>query len=286
MFKDLRFRSYLIQKLNTIYSIEEAISITDIFLEYLSESSTINIDKLTKLSTVLNSTEFACIQNAISRLLNYEPIQYIVGYQYFFNLKIGVIKSVLIPRPETEELVLNVINYYKNTPIKNLIDFCTGSACIALTLKNKLKVDNVYAVDVSEPALAVALSNSNKLKIDINIIKDDVLHLDFKPTQKINCIISNPPYIPHSQYVQLEKNVLHHEPKLALAVSDYDPLIFYKRIIEFACQYLETSGSLLFEIHNDFAIEMLQLFDSTFFESKILPDMYGNLRFIFAKKIK
>jgi len=197
------------------------------------------------------------ILDVITRLKHYEPIQYIFGTTEFYGLTIEVNPSVLIPRNETEELVEWIIkDSDKDKPLK-IIDFGTGSGCIAIALARNLSHSLVDAVDISTDAIKIAQANAAKHLLNINLIHADILNWESCADIQKNydIIVSNPPYIREYEKEQMSANVLDYEPSAALFVSDTNPLIFYNAIAHFASQFLNASGSLYFEINEQLADE-------------------------------
>lgn len=219
------------------------------------------------------------------KIRNNLPMQYIIGEADFYGYKFKVSKDVLIPRAETEELIYHIINYYKsiNYTKISILDIGTGSGCIPITLKKKLKNSEVYALDVSEKALNIARINAERLNTDINFLKADILDTDFKMDTHFNIIVSNPPYIPYSESNLMPNHVLAHEPYLALFVENDNPLIFYERIIQFAHTHLLPNGHLFFETNENNAKDVVNLFKNTnFTRIELIKDMSGKDRIVCA----
>ena len=252
------------------------------------------LEKLTGFSRIwllihkelkLNDEQNIIASQYLERLKNHEPIQYILGETEFYGLKFKVNPSVLIPRPETEELVEWVKpphppkgGFLSGTP--TLLDVGTGSGCIAVALKKKFPSANVSAMDISPEALALAKENAALNEVNIEFIQDDILH-PAATDRKWDVIVSNPPYIPASEQRYLHKNVTDFEPHLALFVQDNDPLIFYRKIAEFALSHLTAGGRLYFEIHQSLGRLCCQLLESMGFQSVVLrKDLSGNDRMI------
>ena len=227
-------------------------------------------------------------ENAIKRLKNHEPIQYIIGATEFYGLPFKVTESTLIPRPETEELVQWVIDTTKTkTETFSILDIGTGTGCIAISLVKNIPAATLYAMDVSKKALTVAKINAKLNKVDVEFFEVDLL--DWKSESwngefedlKFDIIVSNPPYVRTLEKGQMSKNVLEHEPALALYVEDDDPLIFYKTIMEFSTVHLKNEGQLFFEINQYLGDEMLQLLkDSDFKNIELKQDIFGNDRMV------
>lgn len=195
----------------------------------------------------------------VERLKKAEPVQYILGQTVFYGLTIGVNPSVLIPRPETEELVHWILNSGIE-PASRIIDIGTGSGCIALALKNEMPGTRVTAVDRSPEALETAWQNAVRNNIiDIEFIEADILEWDNSAWNKFDIVVSNPPYVREHEKACMAPNVLNYEPPAALFVPDTDPLLFYRAIARFAKQHLEKEGALFFEINENLAPETVNL---------------------------
>lgn len=211
----------------------------------------------------------------ITRLNLGEPIDYILGYTYFYGLKIEVSEDTLIPRPETEELVELIVNENKTKSGLKILDIGTGSGCIALALKSKLVNAEVSAIDVSSAALEIAKRNSSQLDLNINYIQLDILNYNrWSQLDNFDIIVSNPPYIPIHEKEEMTASVLNYEPHLALFVEN-DPLIFYRKILEFASHYLNRDGRVYFETS-----QTLQLEEFENFRIEKKKDLSGNWRFL------
>lgn len=221
-----------------------------------------------------------------------KPIQYILGETEFFGLPFKVNKNVLIPRPETEELVdliiRSVTSLEVDKPVK-ILDIGTGSGCIAIALAKNLPNAKVYALDVSKEALKVAKQNAEINKVDINFIEasilNDTCHLAFEAESNFDIIVSNPPYVRNLEKEEIKPNVLDNEPHLALFVEDDNPLLFYKAITNFAIKKLKDKGSLYFEINQYLGEETQQLLvDANFEAIELLKDLNGNDRMLKGEK--
>ena len=233
----------------------------------------------------LNNEQNQLASQYLERLKNHEPIQYILGETEFCGLKFKVSPSVLIPRPETEELVEWVElphppkgGFLSGTP--TILDIGTGSGCIAVTLKKKFPSVNVTAMDISAEALALAKENAALNEVYIEFIQDDILR-PAATNRKWDVIVSNPPYIPHAGKAEMASGVLDFEPHLALFVPDDDPLLFYRRIADFALEHLTSQGRLYFEIHQSLGRQCCLLLESMGFRSvELRKDLSGNDRMI------
>jgi|TARA_R110000744_G_scaffold83137_1_gene163251 release factor glutamine methyltransferase len=220
---------------------------------------------------------------ALSQLKQERPIQYILGKAHFCELEFRVDENVLIPRPETEELVYWILGEvqtkYSREEVK-ILDIGTGSGCIAISLAKNLPNAKVYALDISKKALQMAEQNALDNEVEIVFLEADILSIEgFK--DKFDVIVSNPPYVRELEKLEMKNNVVEHEPGLALFVSDGDPLIFYKKITSFALGHLRKSGILFFEINQYLGEEMKQLLRAeNFSEIELRKDMFGNDRML------
>jgi len=220
---------------------------------------------------------------ALSRLKLSEPIQYILGKMHFMELEFLVNKNVLIPRPETEELVRWIIEEKRNTNALKILDIGTGSGCIAISLAKNFPDAKVYAIDNSQAALDLAKKNAALNDVNIVFLHRDIFK--FEPSFEIDLIVSNPPYVRESEKREMHTNVLKNEPNEALFVTDDDPLKFYKTITEFATRYLTDRGTLYFEINQYLGKETQQLLqDHNFLEIELRKDMFGNDRMLKGKQ--
>lgn len=223
------------------------------------------------------------IEKISERLINMEPIQYILGYTYFLNRKFKVSPDVLIPRPETEELVLTII---KENKIQHpeILDIGTGSGCIGISLALQLGAQTFTGIDVDHLALKVAESNAREYDVGMNSVRLDVLK-NTPPLSGYDIVASNPPYVKPSEKKFMKKNVLDYEPSQALFVPEDDPLIFYRKIISQSLDILNPGGMLFFEINEQYGDEINQLFkNSNYRDVKVDQDIHGKDRFAYAKK--
>lgn len=220
------------------------------------------------------------IADIIARLRRHEPLQYIVGSARFHGHRFKVTPAVLIPRPETEQLVDLIIDENPGSDLR-VLDIGTGSGCIAISLARALKFAQVDALDVSRDALAVARENAAALKVKVRFFESDILSP--QPPGRYDIIVSNPPYVCWSEREAMERNVKDYEPGQALFVPDNDPLLFYKAIVPYAAQSLERGGRLYLEINQCFGNEVKRLLEENGFdEVRIIEDTYGKVRFAAA----
>jgi release factor glutamine methyltransferase len=267
-----------------IYSPHEARQIIWIIFEHLHGWS--KTDMMLQKDTKLTVSDHLFIQKALERLKKHEPIQYIIGKTEFFGLSFKVNTSVLVPRPETEELVQWIIEGIHENKSPNILDIGTGSGCIAITLAKFIPEAKVYAWDVSSEALKTAESNALKIEAKVNFDLKDILRTDPGKNENYDIIVSNPPYVRNSEKELILPNVLDYEPHLALFVRDDDPLLFYRKIAEFAVKTLTKDGMLFFEINRDFGEETKKLLTHKGFSNvELRKDLSGNYRMIKAYKL-
>jgi release factor glutamine methyltransferase len=224
----------------------------------------------------------------LERLKTGEPIQYILGYTEFYGLPFKVDSSVLIPRPETEELVEWVFNSVGSLPLAvcNILDIGTGSGCIAISLKKNLPTAKVSAIDISTTALKIAKQNADLNNVKVNIIEGNILNYKFEiEIPKFEIIVSNPPYVTEHDKTQMHTNVTDFEPHTALFVPVDDPLLFYNAIADYALTNLTTNGLLFFEINESLGKETVELLnDKGFNNIELRKDMSGRDRMIKANR--
>lgn len=232
--------------------------------------------------TELNETQILAFEKAAAELKAGKPIQYVIGKAWFMGEAYSVNEHVLIPRPETEELVDWILEYaeIKGTSLR-ILDIGTGSGCIAIALKKALPNSNVSAIDISTNALKVAAENASILNAAIEFAPLDILNTAFLPDQ-YDVIVSNPPYIPMHEMENMEMQVTSQEPNIALFVPDEDPLVFYKAIARLAKLHLKPNGQLFFEIHFDQGEAMVNLLDEMHFHAELREDLFGKDRMIRA----
>jgi len=275
-------------KLKTIYDDREAENICDWVFE--------NVTGLKKWkrrenqNNKLADTDSVKIKTHLGELLKHKPVQYVLQEAWFYKRKFFVNENVLIPRPETEELVEWIVSDFKkekySKPI-NIIDIGTGSGCIPVSLKKELPETSITAIDVSDKALSVAKINAEELDATIDFFKVDFLNEnEWEMLSRYDIIVSNPPYIPLNEKEILAKNVTEFEPAIALFVENNDPFIFYKKIAGFAKSHLKQSGEIYVEVHEEYAKEAGSIFESSGFLVEIKNDIYGKQRMIKSTKAK
>ncbi|MFN0083133.1 MAG: peptide chain release factor N(5)-glutamine methyltransferase [Ferruginibacter sp.] len=267
------------EDLRKIYPTGEAVAITKIVLEHFAKISP--TDVATDGKKTVETTAIEEMNVALSKLMNYMPVQYITGKAWFYNLCFTVTNAVLIPRPETEELVLEVIQFLKKDSNKEILDIGTGSGCIPISIKKNVPTAQITALDISLEALAIAKKNATNNNVVVNFLQLDFLKEgNYISLPKYDVIISNPPYIPENEKISLDRNVTMNEPHLALFVPENDPLIFYKKIKIFAEKHLVKEGRIFLEVHEDFAKDTADIFTRANYEVMIKKDMQGKQRML------
>lgn len=224
----------------------------------------------------------AQVEQAIPMLVDHMPVQYVIGKTWFYNMELFVEPGVLIPRPETEIMVTEILQRHKNDSSLKILDIGTGSGAIAVALSKNLKGSLVTGIDNSDKALSVASVNSEKLKAKVEFIKMDILNNSgYEELEEFNLIASNPPYVKESEKSLMQRNVLDYEPEEALFVSDGDPLKYYKAIVEFAKSHLLEAGELWFEINELEAAGVVGLLEINGFKKiQVFKDFNGKNRIV------
>ena len=276
-------------ELTSVYDNREASTIADWVLEEIT-SWTKSL-RIVHHDKPLSDAQLEIFNRFKKELKEGRPIQYVLGYSWFKGLRYHVNEHVLIPRPETEELVEAITEFYRepksktNTTIKAL-DIGTGSGCIAIALKNEFPNWEVWAMDTSVTALETAIENARQLNKEIHFKQADILNepkIDHLPA--FDLIVSNPPYIPFQDKAEMTEQVLNHEPHLALFITNQDPLQFYKAIVTFSEHHLRRGGTLWFETHMDYANEVASLLKEYDYENIVAKkDMQGRDRMVTGKR--
>lgn len=246
----------------------------------MKKDAAVSFINMQKLLSILNDLQIG------------KPIQHILEEAHFYGLVFKVNENVLIPRPETEELVEWIISVcstqfsvdsFESPKKLSILDIGTGSGCIPITLKKHLPNTQIATLDVSADAIAVAKQNAKQIDVEINFITADIL--TFQSEEKFDIIVSNPPYIRDLEKIEMHNNVLLHEPHLALFVSNENPLVFYKAIAEFAKTNLKPNGQLFFEINEYLGKETVNMLDSKGFKNiELRNDMQGKDRMVRAER--
>lgn len=281
------FEQQFVDELAHLYPASEARELCFLLLEHrLGWSRT---DRLLRKSTTLSDLDAHWLADALRQLTQAIPIQHLLGHAWFMGMKLAVNQSVLIPRPETEELVQLIIDEQQalHTGPNHIIDIGTGSGCIAIALKKAFPDATVHALDVSTDALRVAKGNAASQAAGLQFIHADIRdwNLVFQPGQAFDTVVSNPPYITEREKAAMHRNVLAHEPHLALFVDDDTPLLFYAHIAAFAAQHLNPDGTLYFEINRRYGPGVHELLHKMGFEHvQLHQDMHGADRMVRASK--
>lgn len=293
----LELRSKFLSDLALLYPKEEIQSFYNLLIAHKLKLTRTEI--ALNLRQVLIKTDLEYLLIALSELKNEKPIQYIIGLCEFYGLEFKVNKHVLIPRPETSELINWLLNdtrkkrEYSHDSRLKILDIGTGSGCIAITLAKNLSNAIVYAIDISRQALQVAEQNAIINAVDVQFMELDILNTSTIPVTKgirhslnslkFDIIVSNPPYVRQLEKHQIQNNVLEYEPHLALFIKDSDPLLFYEKIADFANENLCKNGQLFFEINQYLSKETVILLKQKGFRNvKMKKDIFGNDRMIRA----
>ena len=279
------YRSYFIHELTPIFDEGEAESFFYLILENKHELKRIDLALQPNLTF---SADQIKVWNIILEQLKQEiPIQYLLGKTSFYGLDFDVNPAVLIPRPETEELVDWIIKSNvaaQASKIIKILDIGTGSGCIAISLAKNIPDAQVFAIDVSAEALATAQKNAEINEVQVTFINKNILETT-ELEQEFDIIVSNPPYVRNLEKEEIKKNVLDNEPHLALFVEDNDALIFYRKIAELAQKNLSKNGQLFFEINQYLGQEMMELLEKMNFKNiELRKDIYGNYRMLLGTK--
>lgn len=272
-----------------VYDEQEIDSFFSIILEKIHQLK--RIDLALQPETEMTEAQTQQWNEIVSDLQKQKPIQYILGETEFYGLSFLVNESVLIPRPETEELVEIILSNNRITASPHslrILDIGTGSGCIPIALAKNIPNAEVFAIDVSEEALAVAKKNAERNKVNVTFIKQNILEVVTLNEvegleQTFDIIVSNPPYVRNLEKAEIKPNVLDYEPHLALFVEDTDALLFYRKITELATKALQPNGQLYFEINQYLGAETVALVQSYGFATvQLIKDVYGNDRMIRA----
>ncbi|RKS98821.1 peptide chain release factor N(5)-glutamine methyltransferase [Flavobacterium sp. 123] len=275
------YRTEFLQELTPIYDAGEAESFFYLILEEKNQLK--QIDLALHPDLIFSADEIMVWNSLLESLKKEIPIQYILGKTNFYGLDFELNENVLIPRPETEELVEWILESQKSkvkSQKPKILDIGTGSGCIAISLAKNLSDASVFAIDVSEKALATAKKNAAINEVNVTFIEKNILETE-DLEQQFDIIVSNPPYVRNLEKEEIKKNVLEHEPHLALFVEDNDALIFYRKIAALAQKNLSPNGQLYFEINQYLGVEMKDLLEKMNFKNiELRKDIYGNDRMI------
>ena len=278
--KIIEYRLFFIESLATIYDVLEAENFFYLVLE--NKNNLKRIDLALQRDLTFTGFEINIWNEILEQLRAQIPIQYILGSTHFYDMVFDVNKNVLIPRPETEELIDWIIKCNSNCSGLKVLDIGTGSGCIAIALAKNLSNSAVFAIDVSKKALATAELNAKKNEVNVTFIEKNILNTSDLEMQ-FDIIVSNPPYVRNLEKGNMQKNVLENEPHLALFVDDEDPLVFYCKIADLAKRSLSKNGQLYFEINQYLGDDMIFLLQNKGFKNVALRrDIYGSHRMIKA----
>jgi release factor glutamine methyltransferase len=273
------YRTTFVKELTALYDEKEIESFFYIALESILNIK--RIDLALQPEMEMNADQLVRWDNLLADLIKQKPIQYILGETCFFGLRFLVNENVLIPRPETEELVALILSYYNSTEIK-ILDVGTGSGCIPITIKKNWPEAKLVAIDVSEDALAIATNNAKINETEVVFELKNILETD-DLGQEFDFIISNPPYVRKLEQVEMKANVLEYEPHLALFVENEDALLFYRKIAQLGLKNLKANGKLFFEINQYLGNETVALLNQLHYRNvELQKDIYGNDRMIVA----
>lgn len=273
--------NYLVDEISFLYPKCEAVSIAYVVVEHVLNYSKFKYSE--HRNELFPQSAVVKWNKIFLELKTGKPIQYIIGTAPFYGKNFEVNSAVLIPRPETEELVELVLKENKTNSLR-VIDIGTGSGCIPVVLKIHRNDWELMATDISEEALIVAKKNAELNNVKISFYKDDIFNsIAFKEKEKFNIIVSNPPYIPSDEKIKMHKNVIDFEPGLALFVPDDDVLKYYRAISSFANQYLKKEGKIYVEIHENFGKEVKRIFENAGLQNvEILYDINNKPRMVKA----
>ena len=275
----------ILLKLKALYPEDEARAISDRMIEFFFGLRP--VERVISGFEPVDEKKNKQVEEALVRLMAHEPLQYVIGQAWFMDMELEVNGSVLIPRPETEEMVGRIIGQYaefKPQHPMQILDIGTGSGCIAIGLKKNIPQSEVTAIDVSGDALQVAIRNAIRNQVEISFLQADIFdRAQWDKMPKYDLIVSNPPYVTEAEKLSMQTNVLGFEPHNALFVPNEDPLVFYRAIASFAKEKLTTNGSLWLEINEQFGedTKKLLIFEG-FKDATIFSDFHKKERFLQA----
>ena len=278
--KDIRF--YMTKELTGIYKPPEIRVLADIIIKTVTGRT--RLHQLYEDGYPVSTVEASKIIDFTNQLKTGKPVQYVVGETIFYDCRIKLNSSTLIPRPETEELVELIIRENKDYN-GNIIDFGTGSGCIVIALASNLPLADLTGIDISRDAIRIARENAEINNVKVFFMEEDILNFNKDAVGKAGIIVSNPPYVRNSEKALMAKNVLDFEPHLALFVEDSDPLIYYKAILDLAEDIMLPSGLIYFEINEAMGTSLVHLMESYgYSELKIMSDINDKERIIKGRK--
>jgi release factor glutamine methyltransferase len=272
-----------LNELKLLYDPHEASVITSMVFESVAGAGKMIL--ITQPALKVEDKTLKNLHIALEQLKHHVPVQYVLGQAWFYKMAFKVSPAVLVPRPETEELVQETITYIQQNNKKTILDIGTGSGCIPIVIQKYRPESTVSAIDISQEALAIARQNGNTHHAKVEWIQMDFLEeARWDELGLYDIIISNPPYIPENEKARLDKNVTAHEPLLALFVPDNQPLLFYEKIARFGKKHLETGGAIFMETHEDYAREVARHFVSEGYTAVIKKDFYEKERMVMATR--
>lgn len=274
------YKDFIIS-LEKIYPTSEATAITEMVLE--NSCGITRAEVIRNPDAIIENDQLVKLHAILQKLTEQMPVQYALGHAWFYHLKLLVNEHVLIPRPETEQLVEMVIENCKANKQLQILDIGTGSGCIPIAIKKNCPGMSVSSMDISADALSVAKTNAIQNEVDISWMQCDVLdHEQWQQLNMFDIIVSNPPYIPLSEKTTMDKNVTAYEPEEALFVPDEDPLIFYRCIAELGKKKLHQDGVIYMETHELLAEETAALFREMGYNATVINDYFEKTRFVKA----
>jgi release factor glutamine methyltransferase len=279
--------TYIINSIAPIYEPREAANIAHLVLEHITGLN--KLDRIVYKNRDLDPTQQTRLEEAVAALLQHQPVQYVTGTAWFYGMELLVNRNVLIPRPETEELVEWIVeDVQMGATAMHLLDIGTGSGCIPLALKLALPAATVWGIDISPGALTLAKANAAQQQLDVHFTQINVLDEEaMAALPTFNIIVSNPPYIKQSERLGMQQQVLDYEPSLALFVPDEDALLFYRRIVELAAGKLSKGGALYFEINEALGPEVVTLMEKEGFANvQLRQDIFGKDRMVKGENLR
>lgn len=271
-------RRRCVSVLEPLYGRREAMGVIDLLFD-----KCFGIDRLALVMNEdrqLDDEQHRLLESYIGDLLNFRPVQHIIGNVDFCDCVIGVSPDVLIPRPETAEMMSLIFDSWKGRMPQRIVDVCSGSGCIAVSAAKHFTESEVVAIELSEKAIGLAELNARSNNVGVCFTKADILSPSVElSSSPVDLIISNPPYICESERASMQRNVLDYEPDMALFVSDDDPLVFYRTILEKALRCLDAKGEVWFEMNEAKHTEMADLCNMLGFSSEFFKDINSKWRF-------
>lgn len=279
--------TYIINTIAPIYEPREAANIAHIVVEHITGLN--KLDRIVYKDQNLDPGQQIRLEEAVAALLQHQPVQYVTGTAWFYGMELLVNRNVLIPRPETEELVEWILaDVQMDAKDVQMLDIGTGSGCIPLALKQALPAAGVWGIDVSDGALTIAKANAAKQQLDVHFTQVNVLDEEATAALPLfNVIVSNPPYIKQSERLGMQQQVLDYEPSLALFVPDEDALLFYRRIVQLSASKLSRGGALYFEINEALGPEVVSLMEKEGFANvQLRQDIFGKDRMVKGENLR